>query len=233
MTEEAAFPNGKGLMSPCTKIQHLVFPGSWLYCKKILCRIACAPSFFGLEAVSGRVRSPCPQSPCPSQALSLVLPQEADPCVRQRKTLWRIGETLALHGSATTSTTGSRPQDWQPSAPHTSSCPCCRGCTFPRMSIHFKGEEARKTNGVSPGRGVSGCSVYSVLIKDAETSSPLSRAPAVSTCCNNKLCSKNLALHILCVKYKISNGLQTAYNHSCASELPHNLLIQNKTALLG
>lgn len=79
MTEEAAFPSGKGFVSSCTKIQqfpHLVFPGSWLYCSKILCRIACAPSFlFGPEAVSEWLCSPCPPSPCPSQALSLVLPQ--------------------------------------------------------------------------------------------------------------------------------------------------------------
>lgn len=140
---------------------------------------------------------------------------------------------LALHVSITTSTAGNRQQDYQPSVPHTYSCPCCHVCTFPRIFIHFKEEQARKRNEVSPGRGVSGYSMYSVLIKDEETSSPLNRAPAVSTCCNNKLCSKNLAFHIPCVKYKISNGLQTAYNYSCASELPHNLLTQNKTAPLS
>lgn len=48
-----------------------------------------------------------------SQAGSEVplLPQEADPCLRQRKTLQRISEALAPHVSITTSTAGSRHQD--------------------------------------------------------------------------------------------------------------------------
>lgn len=143
---------------------------------------------------------------CPREAVSLLLPQEADPCCTGRGKPFRgLVRLLAQHGSVTTSTTSNRQYNEQPSVTHMYSCLSCHVCTFPRIFIHFKNEEARKTNEVSPGRGVSGCSMYSMIIKDAETSSPLSRAPAGSTCCNNKLCSKNLGFHILCTKYKIIN----------------------------
>lgn len=168
---------------------------------------SCAPSWFGLEVVS---RGVCSESLSQAGSEVPVQPQEADPCLRHRTPAGQGGSGPArLHHQQHC---WDRQQDQQPRAPHTHSCPRCHVCTFPRTFIRFKEEEARKINEVSPGRGVSGYGMCSVLIKDAETSSPLSRAPAVSTCCNNKLCSKNLAFHILCVKYEISNGLQTAYN---------------------
>lgn len=81
----------------------------------------------------------------------------------------------------------------------------CQVCTFPRTFIHFKDEEVRRTNEVNPDRGVSGCSTHFVVIKDAETTGPLSRAPAGSPWRRNKLCSKILGFHVLYIKYTITD----------------------------
>jgi len=126
---------------------------------------------------------------------------------RQRKTPQRLSEAagLAWLGSVPAGTAGNRQHDEQPGVTHMCSCLSCHVCTFPRTFTHFRDEEARKINDVSPGRGVSGYRMYSMIRKDAETCSHLSREPAGSTCCNSKLCSKNLGFHILCTKYKITN----------------------------
>lgn len=85
------------------------------------------------------------------------------------------------------------------------------------MFIHFKEEETRKINEVSPGRGVSGYSMYSVLIKGAETSSPLSRAPAVST-------SPHAAI--------ISSALKTWPSISCVSNIKSVMVYKLPTTIV-
>lgn len=210
----------KGLVLSCTGTQqlpHLALSLYWIYSNKILCMSACAPFFiFGLSSQAHVRLQPQTSWQQVSQRLcSLHIPRVPEAtglralCCLQRPV--RVAELrkpspapmqLPAHGSVTTRTGLC---DWWPSATHTYNLLRCRVCTFHRIFIYFKEEEARKMNEVSPGRGDSGRSMYFMIIKDTETSSLPSRAPAGSTCCNNKLCSRSLGLNILYTKYKSTN----------------------------
>lgn len=172
----------------------MLLPSSLVFPTRPMCgynRRTAGSTFHGPCALSMSSEPLRPRG-CPSEAGLSVSP-------RHRETLWRLRDTA---GPAW-------PSHYQKQTIclitrcYTYSCLGCLVCTFTRTFIHFKDEEARKINEVSPDRGVSGYSMYSMIIRDAETSSSLRRALAGSTCCNNKLCSKNLGFHILCIEYKI------------------------------